>query len=62
MSAVDTSGEKEFFRKKWGIAFGRVGTPIDISQAFLNLAVNEYMTNSEIVIDGGSLFNINSMS
>ncbi|TIC60655.1 NAD(P)-binding protein [Wallemia mellicola] len=62
MSPVETAGEKDFFRKKWGIAFGRAGTAVDIGQALLGLAVNEYMTNAETVIEGGYLFNINSMS
>ena len=37
---------------------GRVGNIRDVSQLLLNLAVNEYMTDSTQVIDGGYLLTI----
>ena len=52
MTPVETEGEKDFFRKKWQIPFGRAGTPPDISRSVLSLATNEYQTNSTEIIDG----------
>ncbi|TIB75585.1 hypothetical protein E3Q23_02345 [Wallemia mellicola] len=56
MTKIATSGEeKEHFINKWHIPFGRAGTSEDISKVLLNLATNEYMTDSTQVVDGGYL-------
>ena len=47
--------QKEHFRTKWGIPFGRAGNPRDYAQAVLNFAVNQYVTGSTLVIDGAWL-------
>lgn len=47
--------EKEYFRKNWGIPFGRSGSPKDYAQAVLSLAVNQYCSGSTLIIDGGYL-------
>ncbi|KAF2763701.1 NAD(P)-binding protein [Teratosphaeria nubilosa] len=51
----DDGQQKEHFRTKWGIPFGRAGTPKDYAQAVLGLACNGYATGSTLVIDGGWL-------
>ncbi|TIB06959.1 hypothetical protein E3P89_04107 [Wallemia ichthyophaga] len=52
MTPVETSGEKDFFRNKWQIPFGRAGIPSDLAKIVLNLATNEYQTNSTEILDG----------
>jgi len=42
-------------RAQWGIPIGRLGRPTEYAQAVLNLAVNDYMNGSTVVIDGGWL-------
>jgi NAD(P)-dependent dehydrogenase (short-subunit alcohol dehydrogenase family) len=57
MTPIDkfSSEEKKFFRERWGIPFGRAGATPDYAQAVLSLAVNQYVTGSTLVIDGGYL-------
>ncbi|TIC61618.1 NAD(P)-binding protein [Wallemia mellicola] len=56
MTKITTSGEEEeYFINKWHIRFGRAGTSEDIFKLLLNLATNEYMTDSTQVVDGGYL-------
>ena len=47
--------EKKMFRERWGIPFGRAGATQDYAQAIMSLAVNQYMSGSTVVIDGGYL-------
>lgn len=49
------SQKPEFFRKQWGIPFGRGGEPKDYAQAVLNFAVNQYVTGATLTIDGAWL-------
>jgi len=51
----DDGEQKEFFRKEWGIPFGFYGRPRDYAQAVLSLAVNQYVSGSTLIIDGGYL-------
>lgn len=51
----DDGQQKEHFRERWGIPFGRAGHPADYAQAVLNFAKNGYVTGSTLVIDGGWL-------
>ncbi|KAF2207733.1 hypothetical protein CERZMDRAFT_114933 [Cercospora zeae-maydis SCOH1-5] len=48
---------KEFYRdmEGHGVPFGRFGRPRDYAQAVLNFAMNEYVSGSTLVIDGGWL-------
>lgn len=39
----ESAEQKEHFRTKWGIPFGRAGQPQDYAQALLNFAVNQYV-------------------
>lgn len=57
MTPIDkeAGSEKEHFRTKWGIPFGKAGSPRDYAQAVLNFAVNQYVTGSTLVIDGAWL-------
>ena len=57
MTPIDrfSSEQKDFFRKQWGIPFGRAGVPKDYAQAVLSLAVNQYCSGSTLVVDGGYL-------
>ena len=50
-----TEEQKEFWRTKWRIPFGRVGDQRDYAQAVLSLAVNQYCSGSTLVVDGGYL-------
>ena len=52
MSPVETQGEKDFFRSRWQIPFGRAGKDVDLAVTILALAKNEYQTNSCEVLDG----------
>ncbi|TIA87875.1 hypothetical protein E3P99_02923 [Wallemia hederae] len=52
MSPVETQGEKDFFRRRWQIPFGRAGKDVDLAVTILALAKNEYQTNSCEVLDG----------
>ena len=48
--------DKEYFRgRQWSIPFGRAGATQDYAQAILSLAVNQYVSGSTLVIDGGYL-------
>ena len=47
--------DKAYWRKDWGIPFGRVGNLRDYAQAVLGLAVNQYCSGSTLVVDGGYL-------
>ncbi|KAK5130936.1 hypothetical protein LTR08_001539 [Meristemomyces frigidus] len=47
--------EKGHFMTKWGIPIGRAGHARDYAQAVLNFAVNQYVTGTTLVIDGGWL-------
>ncbi|CAK4034042.1 related to 3-oxoacyl-[acyl-carrier- ] reductase 1 [Lecanosticta acicola] len=51
----DKGQQKEHFRTKWGVPFGRAGHSRDYAQAVLNFATNGYCTGSTLVIDGGWL-------
>jgi hypothetical protein len=42
-------------RNNWGIPFGRAGNATDYAQCILGLAVNQYVTGAEHVIDGAWL-------
>lgn len=48
---------KEFYRdlEGYGVPFGRFGRPRDYAQAVLGFAMNEYVSGSTLVIDGGWL-------
>ncbi|TIA93925.1 hypothetical protein E3P96_04153 [Wallemia ichthyophaga] len=50
--AIETQGEKSLFREKWQIPFGRAGVAADLAKIVLNLATNEYQTNSTEILDG----------
>lgn len=41
----DDGKEKDHFRQKWGVPFGRAGVPKDYAQALLNFATNGYVSN-----------------
>ncbi|ORY27931.1 hypothetical protein BCR39DRAFT_536852 [Naematelia encephala] len=43
------------FRNKWGIPFGRPGNAVDYAQCIFGLITNQYVTGTELVIDGGWL-------
>jgi len=47
--------QKEHFRTKWGVPFGRAGNETDYAQAVLSMAANQYVTGATLVIDGGWL-------
>ncbi|KAF8527214.1 NAD(P)-binding protein [Gautieria morchelliformis] len=49
------AGNADEVRARWGVPIGRQGRPTEYAQAVLNLAVNEYMNGSTVVIDGGWL-------
>ncbi|ORY28964.1 hypothetical protein BCR39DRAFT_533360 [Naematelia encephala] len=45
----------EYLRTKHGIPFGRVGNARDYAQCILGLITNQYMTGTEVLLDGGWL-------
>ncbi|KAK8849386.1 hypothetical protein IAR55_004718 [Kwoniella newhampshirensis] len=53
----NTGSESQFseFRNKWGIPFGRPGNAVDYAQCIFGLISNQYVTGTELVIDGGWL-------
>ncbi|KAF2100134.1 NAD(P)-binding protein [Rhizodiscina lignyota] len=51
--ANDEGQKPEFFRERWGTPFGRAGESRDYAQALLNFAVNQFVTGSTLMIDGG---------
>jgi NAD(P)-dependent dehydrogenase (short-subunit alcohol dehydrogenase family) len=58
MTPIDkySDKDKEYFRgRQWSIPFGRAGATQDYAQAILSLAVNQYVSGSTLVIDGGYL-------
>ncbi|WVQ85687.1 hypothetical protein IAT38_007853 [Cryptococcus sp. DSM 104549] len=49
------AGAQEEFRKQWGTPFGRPGNAVDYAQCIFGLVTNQYITGTELVIDGGWL-------
>jgi hypothetical protein len=53
----NTNSDAHFkeFREKWAIPFGRPGNAVDYAQCIFGLAVNQYVTGTEFIIDGAWL-------
>ncbi|RSH79180.1 uncharacterized protein EHS24_001219 [Apiotrichum porosum] len=51
----DRQSDDEHWREKYGIPLKRVGNAIDYAQCIIALIVNQYMTGSNVIIDGAWL-------
>ncbi|KAI5477309.1 hypothetical protein MNV49_006530 [Pseudohyphozyma bogoriensis] len=55
---VNDGKDPEGFWKAWGIPFGRGGNAEDYAQAIFGLCANQYVTGTELIIDGGWLLQL----
>jgi len=54
----DASQDPAGFATQWGIPFGRGGHAVDYAQAIFSLITNQYVTGTELIIDGGWLLQL----
>ncbi|TXT06400.1 uncharacterized protein COLE_05731 [Cutaneotrichosporon oleaginosum] len=51
----DKQGEAQHWRDEYGIPFQRVGSAVDYAQCIIGLVVNQYITGTNVIIDGAWL-------
>jgi hypothetical protein len=51
----DKKGVGQYWRDEYGIPFQRVGSAVDYAQCIIGLVVNQYITGTNVVIDGAWL-------